>query len=61
MVLISVNAFAFRSKILYICTTEVEIALNIRVVSTFFVHNVTYSASKISIIGFSRLLIGATM
>ncbi len=31
-----VNRFAFRSEILYLCTTEVEIALNIRVISTFF-------------------------
>ena len=44
--LISVNQFAFRSKILYLCTTEVEIALNIRVISTFFVHKVTYLVQK---------------
>ena len=52
--LISVNQFAFRSKILYLCTTEVEIALNIRVISTFFVHKVTYLVQKISIIVFTR-------
>ncbi len=40
--LTSVNLFAFRSEILYLCITEVEIALNIWVISTFFVHKVTY-------------------
>ena len=42
MVLTSVNGFAFCSDISYICTTEVEIALNIGVIFTFFVHKVTY-------------------
>ena len=35
--LTSVNGFAFRFEILYLCVTEVEIALEIRVISTFFV------------------------
>ena len=60
-VLTSVNRFAFRTEILYICITEVEIALNIKVISTFFVHKVTYQDLKISISVFTRLLIGATM
>ena len=34
--LTSVNGFAFRFEILYLCVTEVEIAHEIRVVSTFF-------------------------
>ena len=42
MVLTSVNGFAFRSEMLYICTTEVEIPLNIRGISAFFVNKVTY-------------------
>ena len=37
MVLTSVNGFAFRFEILYLCVTEVEIALEIRVISTFFI------------------------
>ena len=37
MVLTSVNGFAFRSEILYLCVTEVEIALEIGVISTFFI------------------------
>ena len=37
LVLTSVNGFAFRFEILYLCVTEVEIALEIRVISTFFV------------------------
>ena len=36
MVLTSVNGFAFRSKILYLCITEVEMPLGIRGISTFF-------------------------
>ena len=37
LVLTSVNGFAFRFEILYLCVTEVEIAHEIRVISTFFV------------------------
>ena len=37
LVLTSVNGFGFRSEILYLCVTEVEIAHEIRVISTFFV------------------------
>ena len=46
MLLTSVNQFAFRVEILYICSTEVEIVLNIRVISTSFVHKVTYWEQK---------------
>ena len=34
--LTSVNTFAFRSEILYLCATEVEIAPEIGVIFTFF-------------------------
>ena len=54
MVLTSVNRFAFRSEISYLCTTEVEITLSIGVIFTFFVHKVTYWEQKISIIVFTR-------
>ena len=37
LVLTSVNGFAFRFEISYLCVTEVEIAHEIRVISTFFV------------------------
>ena len=37
LVLTSVNGFGFRFEILYLCVAEVEIAHEIRVVSTFFV------------------------
>ena len=37
LVLTSVNGFAFRFEILYLCITEVEIALGIGVISTFFI------------------------
>ena len=37
LVLTSVNGFAFRLEILYLCTTEVEMPLGIRGISTFFV------------------------
>ena len=37
LVLTSVNGFAFRFEILYLCVTEVEIALGIGVISTFFI------------------------
>ena len=36
--LTKVNGFAFRSEMLYLCTTEVEKAPVQRVFSTFFVH-----------------------
>ena len=36
VVLTKVNGFGFRSEILYLCITEVEIVLEIRVISTFF-------------------------
>ena len=44
--LTSVNEFAFRSEILYLCVTEVEIALEIRVVSTFFVPKNPFLGAK---------------
>jgi hypothetical protein len=46
LVLTSVNGFAFRSEILYLCTTEVEIALEIRVVSTFFIPKIPFLGAK---------------
>ncbi len=46
LVLTSVNGFAFRFEILYLCVTEVEIALEIRVVSTFFVPKNPFFGSK---------------
>ena len=46
LVLTSVNGFAFRSEILYLCVTEVEIALEIRVISTFFVPKNPFLGSK---------------
>ena len=61
VVFTSVNVFEFRAEMLYICTTEVEIVLNVGVISTYFVHKVTCWEQKISIIVFTRLLIGATM
>ena len=42
MVLTSVNGFAFRFEILYLCVTEVEIALEIRVISTFFIPKIPF-------------------
>ena len=44
--LTSVNRFAFRFEILYLCVTEVEIALEIRGVSTFFVLKKPFLGSK---------------
>ena len=44
--LTSVNGFAFRSEILYLCTTEMEIALEIRVISTFFVPKNLFFGAK---------------
>ena len=46
LVLTSVNGFAFRFEILYLCVTEVEIALEIRVISTFFVPKKTFLGAK---------------
>ncbi len=46
LVLTSVNGFAFRFEILYLCVTEVEIALEIRVISTFFVPKNPFLGSK---------------
>ena len=44
--LTSVNGFAFRFEILYLCVTEVEIAHEIRVISTFFVPKIPFLGSK---------------
>ena len=44
--LTSVNGFAFRFEILYLCVTEVEIALGIRVISTFFVPKIPFLGVK---------------
>ena len=44
--LTNVNEFAFRSEILYLCITEVEIAHEIRVISTFFVSKIPFLGSK---------------
>ena len=44
--LTSVNRFAFRSQILYLCITEVEITLGIGVISTFFVPKIPFLGSK---------------
>ena len=46
LVLTSVNRFAFRSEILYLCVTEVEIVLEIRVISTFFVPKKPFLGAK---------------
>ena len=46
MVLTSVNAFAFRLNMLYICIAKVEITLNIGVISTFFVPKIPFWRSK---------------
>ena len=46
LVLTSVNGFAFRFEILYLCITEVEIAHEIRVISTFFVQKNPFLGSK---------------
>ena len=46
LVLTSVNGFAFRSEILYLCVTEVEIALRIGVISTFFISKNPFLGSK---------------
>ena len=46
LVLTSVNGFAFRFEILYLCVTEVEIVLEIRVISTFFVPKNPFLGAK---------------
>ena len=46
LVLTSVNGFGFRFEILYLCVTEVEIAHEIRVISTFFVPKIPFLGSK---------------
>ena len=46
LVLTSVNEFAFRFEISYLCVTEVEIAHEIRVISTFFVPKNPFWGSK---------------
>ena len=46
LVLTSVNGFAFRFEILYLCITEVEIPLEIRDISTFFVSKNPFLGSK---------------
>ena len=46
VVLTSVNGFAFRFEILYLCITEVEIAHEIRVISTFFIPKNPFFGSK---------------
>ena len=46
LVLTSVNGFAFRLEILYLCVTEVEIAHEIRVISTFFVSKIPFLGAK---------------
>jgi hypothetical protein len=44
--LTSVNGFAFRFESLYLCITEVEIAHEIRVISTFFIPKNPFLGSK---------------
>jgi hypothetical protein len=46
MVLTSVNAFAFRLNMLYICIAKVEITLDIGVISTFFIPKIPFLGSK---------------
>ena len=46
MMLTSVNGFAFRFEILYLCTTEVEMPLGIGVISTFFIAKNPFLGSK---------------
>ena len=46
LVLTSVNGFGFRFEILYLCVAEVEIALEIRVISTFFVPKNPFLGAK---------------
>ena len=46
LVLTSVNRFAIRSEILYLCTAEEEIPLRIGGISTFFVHKIPFLGAK---------------
>ncbi len=46
LVLTSVNEFAFRLQILYLCITEVETPPGIGDVSTFFVSKIPFLGSK---------------
>ena len=46
LVLTSVNGFAFRFEILYLCVTEVEMALRIGVISTFFIPKNPFLGAK---------------
>ena len=46
LVLTSVNGFAFRSEILYLCTAEEEIPLRIGGISTFFVPKIPFLGAK---------------
>ena len=46
LVLTSVNGFAFRWEILYLCTTEMEIPLGIGGISTFFVSKIPFFEAK---------------
>ena len=46
LVLTSVNGFAFRLEILYLCIAEVEMPLEIVGISTFFVHKIPFLGAK---------------
>ena len=46
LVLTSVNGFAFRLEILYLCTAEMEIPLGIGGISTFFISKNPFLGSK---------------
>ncbi len=46
LALTSVNGFAFRLEILYLCTTEMEIPLGIGGISTFFVSKKPFLGKK---------------
>ena len=46
LVLTSVNGFAFRTEILYLCITEVEMHLGIGGISTFFVSKIPFLGAK---------------
>ena len=55
LVLTSVNGFAFRLEILYLCITEVEIALRIGVISTFFISKNPFLGSKYKLPSFFKV------
>ena len=44
--LTSVNGFAFRSEILYLCTAEAEIPIGIGGISAFFVQKIPFLGAK---------------